>query len=238
MTQPPTTQALTAGPVLAIDGASIQSAIDDLHRAAMAACPADFADWTTKPVEEREAIVWVRMLEFSSLVQDRVEQIQGAIIAHIQDHDLLRHHPGRSNWGSLSEMIADRVENKTLSPSQRSDLAFIVRDVVPKIRELGFAEERAPSLSVIRTMVPAIRVAIRRQDDDGLAELITRAAAMTHDEAQAAAARPPTVEGEIARQANGLYRVSVGELTAEQAARLRRALPWVEWIFVGAPDGG
>ncbi len=217
--------------MLAIDGANIQAAIDDLYAAARAACPGDFPDWPQKPVHEQEAIVWVRMLEFSSVVQDRVEQIQGAIIAHIQDNDLLRHHPGRSNWGSLAEMIADRVENKTLSPSQRSDLAFIVRDVVPKIRELGLAEQGAPSLSVIRTMVPAIRVAMRRQDDESLVQLFTQASTMTHDEAQALAARPAAVPGEVARQDNGLYSVRVNDLTGEQAARIRRAVPWVDWAF-------
>jgi hypothetical protein len=225
------TQTLTTQ-VLALDGTNLTPSIDALHDTAKGICSNEFPDWGRKSEDEREAITWVRMLEWSSNMEDRVFQIRGAILKHIQDHDLLRYHPGRSNWGTFLDMVADRVKSRVLSPSESCDLAFVSADVVPAVERLGLLGELAPSLSVVRTLVPAIRIAMKRQDDVGLTDILVRGSQLTLDQAQGLATAPERLIHGTATATSSTSpldcRVS---LSREQFARLRRQVFWIEWEF-------
>jgi hypothetical protein len=228
------TQALVLKPLVSLQGKDLTGRIERMYQSASDACEVKFAiDWHDKSDQEREAIVWVEMLERTGTMEDEVFQLRGYILAHIQDEDLIRYHPGRSNWSTLTDMVADRINTRTLSPGEQCDLAFVVADITPAIQRLELGSALAPSLSVVRALIPSIRITMRRHDDEGLRELLTRSAEMTFESARALTIPP---ESKVQGQAYGSGPASPLEckviVTPTQFAKLRRSTPWIEWEII------
>lgn len=213
--------------LIALDGSALDNAVNALYARAKEEQEALHLDWKKKEEQEQEALIWVRMLELCSSLESRLHLVQGYVIQHIEDHDLLRYHPARSNWHSITEMIEDRME-LTISASQRSDLAFITGEVIPRVREMGLLE--APSLSALRAMVPSLRIAIRKHDEDGIRQMLEQAAGISQSKALQLRAPEPAAVATVIAQSNGKLKIEM-MLTPELFAKLRRSTHWVEFRY-------
>jgi hypothetical protein len=193
-------------------------------------CEHEFTDWNQKINEEKEALIWVRMLAFAGDVEDKVQAVQGAIMSHIQDYDLMRYHPGSSNWQNFNDMVRQTLGRRDISASQRSDLAFITSNIIPLILEMPTPLEHIPSMSNLRTLVPSLRIAQRQHNTQRIYSLLERASHMTNDEIELAERpREPTIIGHIVRNNGDM--TCTATMTNEEFARLRRVTPWIDWQY-------
>jgi hypothetical protein len=211
---------------------NVEEGMQNLYEKVKMDCPLEHIDWGRKTEEERESIIWVRMLQIVGVYEDKLQVLEGAVQAHIQDNDLMRYHPGYPGWESFDDMLRQVLGNPNTGASRRSDLAFIHSNIVPIMLEMPTPLEQIPSLSNLRTLVPSLRIAQRQHDTQRIYNLLEQATHMTNDNVEAMVRdRPsPSIVGH-AHQGMLLVSCSV-EMNPTEFATLRRITSsLIDWQY-------
>jgi hypothetical protein len=211
---------------------NVEEGVQNLYEKVKTGCPYEHLDWERKTEEERESIIWIKMLSITGIYEDKLEMLEGAIQAHIQNFDLMRYHPGYPNWESFDDMLRQILGNRDVRGSRRSDLAFIHANIVPLMLEMPTPLERIPSVSNLRTLVPSLRTAQRQHDTTQIYNLLEQASRMTNDDMESVIrGHEPTITG-IAHRENGIISCSI-ILSEEDFGRLRRITSQlIDWQYI------